>query len=195
MTDQLVGAHNGLHSEQGARQGEHPGRSANPVIKVHDVIWLEFEKPDFKKAEAFAQAFGFTTALRTDDELHLRGSDAGAPCVLIRRGPRARFIGPTFAAAEHSDVLRLADATGATVRPLPETLGGVAVDLVDPSGLPLRVVSGMHQIQELSAQSRTCSTSATISSGLTPPSGRPGFPPACSGWGTSCCRPPSTSNR
>lgn len=96
MTDQLIGAHNDLHSEQGARKGEHPGRFANPLIKVQDVIWLEFEKPDLLKAEAFAQAFGFSTVLRTNDELHLRGSDAGAPCVLIRRGPRERFVGPAL---------------------------------------------------------------------------------------------------
>src|SRR6201998_1203535 len=123
MTDQLIRAHNahtGLHSEQGGGPGEPPGRSANPVIKVHDVVWLEFEKPDLKKAEAFALAFGFSVALRTDDELHLRGRDAGARGVLITRGPRSRFIGPAFVAAEHSDLLRLADATGATVRPLPE---------------------------------------------------------------------------
>ena len=152
MTEQLTGSHNGLHSEQGALPGDHPGRSANPVIKVHDVSWLEFEKPDLKKAEAFALAFGFSVALHTDDELHLRGSDAGAPCVLIRRGSRSRFIGPAFVAAEHSDLVRLADATGTTVRPLPETLGGVTVDLVDPSGIPLRVVSGTHQLEKLSSQ-------------------------------------------
>ena len=46
MTDQVIGAHNDLHSEQGALKGEHAGRSANPIIKVQDVIWLEFEKPD-----------------------------------------------------------------------------------------------------------------------------------------------------
>jgi hypothetical protein len=152
MTDHLVGAHNGLHSEQGARPGEHPGRSANPIIKVQDVIWLEFEKPDLVKAEAFAHAFGFSTALRTSDELHLRGSDAGAPSVLIRRGPRERFVGPAFVAGEHSDVVRLAGATGSPVRPLPETLGGVTVDLVDPSGLSVRVVSGTHQLEALPAQ-------------------------------------------
>ena len=45
MTDQLIGAHNGLHSEQGGLPGEHPGRSANPVIKVHDVIWLSSRSP------------------------------------------------------------------------------------------------------------------------------------------------------
>ena len=73
MTDQLIGAHNDLHSEQGALKGEHPGRSANPIIKVQDVIWLEFEKPDLERAEAFAQAFGFSTTLRTSDELHQIG--------------------------------------------------------------------------------------------------------------------------
>src|SRR6478672_1304902 len=147
MTDHLIGAHNDLHSEQGARPGEHPGRSANPIIKVRDVAWLEFQKPDLVKAEAFAQSFGFSTALRTKDELHLRGSDAGAPCVLIRRGQREKFLGPAFMAADQSDLVRLADATGATVRPLPESLGGVTVDLVDPSGLPVRVVSGTHRLE------------------------------------------------
>ena len=81
-----VGAHNDLHSEQGALPGEHPGRSRNPVIKVADIAWLEFEKPDLDRAEAFARAFGFTTVARTPDELQLRGTDAGAPCVLLRRG-------------------------------------------------------------------------------------------------------------
>ena len=60
-----IGAHNGLHSAQGALRGEHPGRSRNPVIKVHDLAWLEFEKPDLAAAEAFAQAFGFETVART----------------------------------------------------------------------------------------------------------------------------------
>ena len=101
MSEDVIGAHNGLHSEQGALPGEQRGRSANPIIKVHDVLWLEFEKPDLIKAEAFAHSFGFATALRTKDELHLRGSDAGAPCVLIRRGQREKFLGPAFVAAEH----------------------------------------------------------------------------------------------
>jgi catechol 2,3-dioxygenase-like lactoylglutathione lyase family enzyme len=152
MSEHVIGAHTDLHSDQGALRGEHPGRSANPVIKVQDVIWLEFKKPDLARAEAFAAAFGFTTALRTDDELHLRGSDAGAPCVLIRRGPRSRFVGPAFVAADQSDVQRLADAAGASVRALPETLGGVTVDLVDPSGLAVRVVSGTHQLEALPSQ-------------------------------------------
>ena len=151
MSD-IVGAHSGLHSEQGAHKGEHPGRSRNPVIKVHDIAWLEFEKPDLGRAEVFARAFGFSTAARTAQELHLRGSDPGTPCVLVRHGQRSRFTGVAFTAHDQSDVLRLADATGARIRPLPDALGGVSVDLVDPSGLPVHVVAGTHQLEALPAQ-------------------------------------------
>jgi catechol 2,3-dioxygenase-like lactoylglutathione lyase family enzyme len=147
-----VGAHNGLHSEQGARKGEHPGRSPNPVIKVDDLAWLEFQKPDLVRAEAFAHAFGFTTVLRTDDELQLRGTDVGAPCVLIRRGPRSPFVGLAFKAVDQADLRRLAKATGAPIRALPATIGGLTVDLVDPSGIPVRVVAGTHQLEPLPAQ-------------------------------------------
>jgi catechol 2,3-dioxygenase-like lactoylglutathione lyase family enzyme len=152
MSGHVVGTHNELHSAQGARKGEHPGRSRDPIIKVHDIAWLEFEKPDLTRAEAFSQAFGFSTALRTADELCLRGTDSGPPCVLIRRGPRSKFVGTAYTAQDQSDVLRLAEATGSRIRSLPESLGGVALDLVDPSGVTVRVVADTHQLDALPAQ-------------------------------------------
>ena len=148
----VVGGHNDLHSEQGPRKGEHPGRSRNPVIKVQDLAWLEFEKPNLVRAEVFAQAFGFTTVSRTDDELQLRGTDAGAPCVLIRRGAASRFVGMAFKAADEADVRRLARASGAHVRALPEAIGGITVDLIDPSGTPVRVVAATHQLEPFAPQ-------------------------------------------
>ncbi len=144
--------HRDLHSEQGALAGEHPGRSRNPVIKVVDLAWLEFEKPDLTRAEAFARAFGFQTAQHGPDELQLRGTDAGGPCVIVRRGQRTRFTGVAFRACDEVDVLRLADKTGTTARPLPEVIGGLSVDLVDPSGIPVRVVAGTHELPELPGQ-------------------------------------------
>ena len=152
MSGHAVGAHNDLHSDQGARKDEHPGRSRDPIIKVHDIAWLEFEKPDLARAEAFTQAFGFRTALRTDNRLRLRGTDSGSPCVLIRRGPRSRFVGAAYTAQDNADVLRLAEATRTGIRALPESIGGVAVDLVDPSGMTVRVVAGTDQLEALPAQ-------------------------------------------
>jgi len=144
--------HNGLHSEQGALAGEHQGRAAAPVVKVHELAWLEFAKPDLDRAELFARAFGFTTAIRGPNELQLRGGDPGSPCVLIRKGPRSRFLGVAFRAADSADVLRLAEATGRRVARLPESVGGVTVDLVDPNGQRVRVVSGTHDLAALPGQ-------------------------------------------
>ncbi len=147
-----VDVHKDLHSEQGARRGEHPGRSRNPVIKVRDIAWLEFEKPDLVRAEAFARAFGFQVSISTPDELQLRGTDSGAACVIVRRGARSRFTGVAFAAHDELDVAKLAEAAGVPTRPLPETTGGLVAELVDPSGIPVRVVAGMRDLPALPSQ-------------------------------------------
>lgn len=148
----VIGAHNELHSERGAVRGDHPGRARNPVIKVADLAWLEFDKPDLSRAAAFARAFGFQTAATTPDELHLRGSDAGGPCVIIRRGPETRFRGFAFRADDEADLLRLADKTGSAPARLPDSIGGQAVSLVDPSGTPVKVVAGLHELPALPGQ-------------------------------------------
>lgn len=140
------------HSQQGALPDEHPGRSRNPVIKVVDIAWLEFERPDLARAEAFARAFGFQTAHRSAGEVQLRGTLPGGPCLILRRGPRCRFTGVAFRAGDEADVLRLADARGVAARPLPEAVGGLSVTLSDPSGMPVSVVAGMVELPELPGQ-------------------------------------------
>ncbi|MPY56001.1 VOC family protein [Streptomyces spongiae] len=148
----LKTAHQDLHSEQGAVRGEHPGRSRNPVIKVVDLAWLEFEKPDLSRAETFARDFGFQIAARTERELWLRGTFSGPPCMVIRKGRASRFIGPAFRAAERTDLDRLAGATGTSVRESDVPGGGAAVGLLDPSGLPVRVVHGGETLPALPEQ-------------------------------------------
>lgn len=135
-------AHSDLHSPEGGRRSEHPGRARSPVVKVVDLAWLEFEKPDLDRAETFARDFGFTVSARTPDELRLRGAFAGTDALVIRRGSRSRFVGPVFRAADRGDLDRLARSSGSRVRPLGRGRAGAAVDLVDPSGLPAGVVYG-----------------------------------------------------
>lgn len=138
--------HRNLHSERGALAGEHPGRARDPIIRAEDIAWLEFDKPDLVRAEAFARAFGFGVALRDPQELHLRGTRAGSPCVILRRGQRTRFTGLALRATDEVDLLRLADKTGARLQPLPESIGGTAVRLTDPSGIAVKVVAGLHTL-------------------------------------------------
>jgi catechol 2,3-dioxygenase-like lactoylglutathione lyase family enzyme len=138
--------HRSLHSETGARPGEHPGRSGNPLVKAAGLAWLEFEKPDLDRAERFYTDFGFTVADRTPETLLLRGRWAGTGCLVVRRGPRSRFVGPAFAAAGRKDLDRLARGTGGMVT---AHGGGHTVLLRDPSGIPVRVIHGVPELAAL----------------------------------------------
>lgn len=135
MTD----AHADLHSEHGANRGEHTGRALNPTIKVTDLAWLEFVKPDLGRAETFARDFGFVVAARKPDALYLRGTLPGSVGMVIRKGAGSRFVGPTFKAAEQHDLQRLARSTGTRVQHLDEVLDGSVVRLTDPSGFAVAV--------------------------------------------------------
>src|SRR5246127_365067 len=96
--------HHLLHSETGARPGEHPGRSKNPMVKVAGLAWLEFEKPDLDRAGRFLADFGFAITEQTAETLVLRGRQAGVACLIVRRGPRPRFAGAAFQAAARDDL-------------------------------------------------------------------------------------------
>jgi len=145
--------HKELHSERGALPGEHPGRSTNPTTKVTGLAWLEFEKADLDRSERFALDFGLTVHARTDNALYLRGAREGTPCVVIRRGPASRFLGPTFQAAEAKDLERLARAAGGTVEHRHELGSGRALRLTDPSGFGVQVVHGVEELSPLPTQS------------------------------------------
>ncbi|MBV9383204.1 MAG: VOC family protein [Streptosporangiaceae bacterium] len=138
--------HRALHSEAGGLPGEHPGRSRNPLVKVAGLAWLEFEKPDLDRAGRFGADFGFTVADRTPETLLLRGRWASTACLVIRRGPRARFAGAAFQAADREDLDRLARGADGTVMPHG---GGHAVLLRDPSGFPVHVVHGVPELPAL----------------------------------------------
>ncbi|WP_205877207.1 VOC family protein [Mycobacterium camsae] len=133
----------------GPRPGEHPGRAANPVIKVHDIAWLEFEKPDLERTEAFATAFGLTVATRLPDTLVLRASNPGPACLVIRRGHQSCLRAVAFTAEDDADLITLARATGRWMHRLPEHLGGLAVDLTDPNGLTVRVAAATRTLHAL----------------------------------------------
>ncbi|CAM3236544.1 2,3-dihydroxybiphenyl 1,2-dioxygenase [Tsukamurella hominis] len=145
--------HDGLHTDEGALPGEHAGRHPNPVIKVRDIAWLEFDKPDLARTAAFAVDFGLTPVLQTPDELHLRGALAGPPCVIVRRARRTAFTGVAFRAADRTDLTTVAAAWGQQVHPLDEALGGHAVTTRDPSGCRVRVIADVTEWPALPVQS------------------------------------------
>ena len=156
-----VGAHNDLHSEQGAHQGEHPGRSRNPVIKVHDMAWLEFEKPDLARAETFAHGV----------RLPHRRCARPTSCSCAAPTPGRRACSSAAANAARFAGSRSRPTTRSTccgsprqrrrAKPLPESLGGLAVELDRPQRYPgARRRGHCTSCPSCRPRPRTCSTSA-----------------------------------
>ncbi|MBO3752201.1 VOC family protein [Streptosporangiaceae bacterium NEAU-GS5] len=145
-SERAADPHGSMHSETGGLPGEHAGRSRNPLVKITGLAWLEFEKPDLARAERFLADFGFVVADRSPQALVLRGHWAGTPSLVVRRGTGSRFAGPAFAADTRADLERLARATDTRVTP---HRGGFAVELADPSGIPVRVVYGVPELTAL----------------------------------------------
>ena len=57
-----------------------------------------------------------------------------------------------FTAHDDVDVHKIAEANAAQAHPLPDSLGGLSVQLTDPGGIPVKVVAGLHDLPELPAQ-------------------------------------------
>jgi hypothetical protein len=154
--DQLVHLGRASFGDGELAIGRWPGNTADvrrtPSSRVLELAWLEFEKPDLGGTERFATALGLGAVSRTPDELRLRGTDGCSACVVVRRGPRSRYEGATFRAADGADLIRLAEATGATVDKLQQSIGGLTVDLTDSSGVPVRGVADIHELATLSAK-------------------------------------------
>ena len=123
-------------------------------LKGRHLRWLARGKGPRARApgnhQAFA-AFGFGTVLQTPEKVYLRGTDAGVPSVILRSGPRTKFLGPTFRAADEVDVLKLADATGRRLTRLPDDIGGVAemdpeTGVISPGGIGFDINCGMRLV-------------------------------------------------
>jgi hypothetical protein len=127
--------------------------------------------------------------------LYLRGSLPGTPAVVIRKGTRARFVGPTFKSAEQLDLHRLAQATGTRVQPLDEVIGGSVVRLTDPSGFAVAVAyvnNELSALPELAPQVLNVGTTQPRVNATQRP---PRAPAPVQRTGTWCCRHRTSSAR
>ncbi|HTD05833.1 VOC family protein [Undibacterium sp.] len=117
------------------------------LVQAKSLAFLMFEKPDLEAVEDFLTDFGMHTVSLTKDRLVMRGSGS-APCIYVaHRGPRARYLGAAFTVSNEEDLLVLQSQAGARLLP-PEVIpgGGIGVELVDPAGNLLWLVTGTKQV-------------------------------------------------
>jgi catechol 2,3-dioxygenase-like lactoylglutathione lyase family enzyme len=120
------------------------------LVKAQSLAFLMFEKPDLAPAAAFLEDFGMRRVSRTAERLIMRGN-GGAPCIyMARRGAHSRYVGAAFTVTGREQLKTLVEDAGATpLSPAVIPGGGEGVELVDPAGNLLWLVTGQAQLEPL----------------------------------------------
>jgi len=123
------------------------GRADDPTIKVVELAYVRFAKPDLAATARFAADFGLLPAAETAAALYLRGYGGDHHCYIAERGAAARFLGFALLAADARDLERVAALPGASaVEAVHEPGGGRRVRLTAPNGVAVDVVHGIASV-------------------------------------------------
>ncbi|SAK57985.1 VOC family protein [Caballeronia ptereochthonis] len=127
-----------------------PSRHPYPTTKATALGYLLFDRPDLEHAEHFLNDFGLQTVSRSEALLLLRGTGATHFCYVVRKAPKARFVGfglQVGSRAELNTLARLPGASEVEQSVLPG--GGYVVRLTDPSGFRVDAVWGQTPATEV----------------------------------------------
>ncbi|MBM4361807.1 MAG: VOC family protein [Deltaproteobacteria bacterium] len=140
-----------------------PSRHPTPTARALALSHLVFERPDLELAQGFLSDFGLRVVERTDDALFLRAADAAPFCYVVRRGERARFLGLGLRVAGRGDLeLLQAALPGPAIEPFRAPGGGLCLELRDPSGFLVQVVSAQGTSERIAVRGPLpCNTGAS----------------------------------
>lgn len=117
------------------------------LVKAQSLAFLMFEKADLAATQAFLTDFGMLPVGQSNQQLIMRGHDSAPLIYYARRGAHTRYLGAAFTVASEAQLSILQATTGA--RRLDEAElpgGGIGVELVDPAGNLLWVVTGQPAV-------------------------------------------------
>ncbi len=127
-----------------------PARHDNPTVKATGLSYLIFDRPDLARSEEFLKDFGLRGVTSANGHLFFRGTDTSPFCYVVRRAPKARFVGFGLRVESVRDLESLARLPGASpVEPLSWPGGGYCVHLTDPSGFRVDAVAEQASTQPL----------------------------------------------
>ncbi len=132
-----------------------PERHPNPVVRVRDIAYLIFDRPDPESAEAFFTDFGLHVVQREGGNIYMRASGPEHHCIMLRKNRRSGFGGVGFHVPDASDLDRLAALPDASaVEEIREPGGGRRVRLLNPDGLRVDAIHGRETVPEIQTRSR-----------------------------------------
>jgi catechol 2,3-dioxygenase-like lactoylglutathione lyase family enzyme len=141
-----------LGEEARHNAGSKPLQRPDPLIKVWDVAYVMFEKPDLEKQLDFLQDFGMVLSERSDNTMYLRGCGPSPWFYRVTRGAHSRFSGAGFEVRSREELETISAATGLGIEAIEEPGGGERVRLTDPDGFLVDIVYGREKLERLACR-------------------------------------------
>ncbi|AEI82818.1 biphenyl-2,3-diol 1,2-dioxygenase BphC (plasmid) [Cupriavidus necator N-1] len=120
------------------------------LVKAQALAFLMFEKRDLRATQTFLTDFGMHCVSRTGSRLLMRGAGP-QPCLMLATpGQRSRYVGAAFSVRSEADLDYLeANANARRLQADEIPGGGAGVELTDPAGNLLWLVTGQQPVDPL----------------------------------------------
>jgi catechol 2,3-dioxygenase-like lactoylglutathione lyase family enzyme len=133
--------------------GSKPLDRPAPLIKVQDIAYVLFEKPDLGQQLEFLQDFGMQPAAQSEEAIFMRGCGSSPWFYAAYKGEKSRYLGMGLEAGSADDLQTISSASGVAVTAIDEAGGGQRVRLLDPDGFIVDIVYGRTAVAR--TESRT----------------------------------------
>ncbi|MEP5766687.1 MAG: VOC family protein [Halieaceae bacterium] len=122
--------------------GSKPIQRPEALLKVQDIAYVLFEKPDLREQSAFLQDFGMLPVEETGQAIYMRGHGPSPWFYAAYPGKTSRFLGTGFLVNSSEELQSISAATNTPIEAMTEPGGGQRVRLHDPDGFIVDIVHG-----------------------------------------------------
>lgn len=130
------------NSEAVSNAGSKPIERPEPLVRVDELAYVLFERPDLDKQRSFLEDFGMQVAKATDKAVFLRGNGRSPWFYAALKGDTARYLGAGYTVNTQAELEALAIHHGVDIEPIDAPGGGQRVRLHDPEGFIADIVHG-----------------------------------------------------
>ncbi len=140
------------HKTPDGNAGSKPLEAPEPVVKVQELAYLLFQRPDLHKQQGFLEDFGMRLAGEGSGAMYFRGHGVSPWFYAALEGADARYLGAGFTVSSAEQLAEIAARNAVDIEPVEGPGGGQRVRLHDPDGFIVDFVHGREPVQRIEAR-------------------------------------------
>lgn len=130
-------------------------RHPEPLVRVQELAYVLFERPDLEKQRAFLEDFGMQLAGAGNGTMYFRGHGTSPWFYAMSEGDKPRFLGAGFSVATEAELAAVAQHHGHSPEVLDGPGGGQRVRIKDPNGYIVDYVWGRAEADRIPTRENT----------------------------------------